>query len=435
MENFNFDFRIKNLGKPIYFSPIKNINFVTDDEKIFYNIDYNEVKKAILNNNESSLIILEKAGPRENIFFDPEKTTAGIVTCGGLCPGLNNVIRSIVLQLLYQYGIKKIIGFRYGYRGIDISNKINPIFLDVNEVADIHNLGGSYLGSSRGNVDSSKLVDSLIYYGIDILFTIGGDGTIRGAIEIAEEIERRNLSISVINIPKTIDNDIPFISKSFGFQTAVSAAQEAIRCAHNEAKGAPNGIGIVKLMGRDSGFIAAQAALAQKDANYVLIPEIDFDIDGPNGLLSELERRLSKTNHALIVVAEGAGQKFFEQKEASYDKSGNKLLEDIGSYLKGRISKYFNEKSIEVNVKYIDPSYMIRSVVANAEDAVYCGFLAEHAVHAAMSGKTKVVIGKWNDTFIHLPMDIVRFGRKKIDPKSSLWQSVLLSTGQPSLKN
>lgn len=435
MENFNFDFRIKNLGKPIYFSPIKNINFVTDDEKVFYNIDYNEVKKAILNNNESSLIILEKAGPRENIFFDPEKTTAGIVTCGGLCPGLNNVIRSIVLQLLYQYGIKKIIGFRYGYRGIDISNKINPIFLDVNEVADIHNLGGSYLGSSRGNVDSSKLVDSLIYYGIDILFTIGGDGTIRGAIEIAEEIERRNLSISVINIPKTIDNDIPFISKSFGFQTAVSAAQEAIRCAHNEAKGAPNGIGIVKLMGRDSGFIAAQAALAQKDANYVLIPEIDFDIDGPNGLLSELERRLSKTNHALIVVAEGAGQKFFEQKEANFDKSGNKLLEDIGSYLKGRISKYFNEKSIEVNVKYIDPSYMIRSVVANAEDAVYCGFLAEHAVHAAMSGKTKVVIGKWNDTFIHLPMDIVRFGRKKIDPKSSLWQSVLLSTGQPSLKN
>lgn len=435
MENFNFDFRIKNLGKPIYFSPIKNINFVTDDEKVFYNIDYNEVKKAILNNNESSLIILEKAGPRESIFFDPEKTTAGIVTCGGLCPGLNNVIRSIVLQLLYQYGIKKIIGFRYGYRGIDISNKINPIFLDVNEVADIHNLGGSYLGSSRGNVESSKLVDSLLYYGIDILFTIGGDGTIRGAIEIAEEIERRNLSISVINIPKTIDNDIPFISKSFGFQTAVSAAQEAIRCAHNEAKGAPNGIGIVKLMGRDSGFIAAQAALAQKDANYVLIPEIDFDIDGPNGLLSELERRLSKTNHALIVVAEGAGQKFFEQKESSYDKSGNKLLEDIGSYLKGRISKYFNEKSIEVNVKYIDPSYMIRSVVANAEDAVYCGFLAEHAVHAAMSGKTKVVIGKWNDTFIHLPMDIVRFGRKKIDPKSSLWQSVLLSTGQPSLKN
>ncbi|MFN3410842.1 MAG: ATP-dependent 6-phosphofructokinase [Exilispira sp.] len=435
MENFDFDFSIKSLGKPIYFSPINNINFVKDCEKIFYNIDYEQVKQAIKNNDEKSLIILEKAGPRENIFFDPEKTTAGIVTCGGLCPGLNNVIRSLVLQLIYQYGVKKIIGFRYGYRGIDISNKINPVLLDVNEVADIHNLGGSYLGSSRGNVPASKIVDSLLYYGIDILFTIGGDGTIRGAIEIVEEIEKRKLSISVINIPKTIDNDIPFISKSFGFQTAVSAAQEVIRCAHNEAKGAPNGIGIVKLMGRESGFIAAQAALAQKDANFVLVPEIDFDMDGPNGLLAILERRLTKSDHALIVVAEGAGQKFFEEKEAKFDKSGNKILNDIGTYLKNRISEYFHQKSIEVNVKYIDPSYMIRSVTANAEDAVYCGFLAEHAVHAAMSGKTRVIIGKWNDVFIHLPMDIVKFGRKKIDPKSSLWQSVVLSTGQPVIKN
>ncbi len=435
MEKIDFDFTIKNLGKPIYFSPIQNINFIKDNEKILYDIGYEEVKTAISNNDEKSLIVFERAGPRENLFFDPEKTTAGIVTCGGLCPGLNNVIRSVVLQLLYQYGVKKIIGFRYGYRGIDISNKINPIFLDVSEVADIHNLGGSYLGSSRGNVESSKIVDSLVHYGIDILFTIGGDGTIRGAIEIANEIEKRNLPISIVNIPKTIDNDIPFISKSFGFQTAVSAAQEAIRCAHNEAKGAPNGVGIVKLMGRESGFIAAQAALAQKDANYVLVPEIDFDIDGPYGLLNELENRLKKANHALIVVAEGAGQRFFDKKEEKFDQSGNRILEDIGSYLKNRIKKYFAEKSVEVNIKYIDPSYMIRSVAANAEDAVYCGFLAEHAVHAAMAGKTKVVIGKWNDTFIHLPMDIVKFGRKKIDPKSSLWQSVILSTGQPSLKN
>ncbi|HQJ40255.1 MAG TPA: ATP-dependent 6-phosphofructokinase [Exilispira sp.] len=431
----SIDFNIKRLGKPIYFSPMKNINFIDDSEKIFYDVDYSKIKNAVLSNNENDLIVFEKAGPRENIFFDPKKTTAGIVTCGGLCPGLNNVIRSLVLQLIYQYGINKIIGFRYGYRGIDIDNKINPIFLDVSEVADIHNLGGSYLGSSRGATDNKRLVDSLLYYGIDILFTIGGDGTIRGAMAIEEEVSRRNLPISVINIPKTIDNDIPFISKSFGFQTAVAAAQEAIRCAHNEAKGAPNGIGIVKLMGRDSGFIAAQAALAQKDANYVLVPEIDFNLVGHNGLLASLERRLTVADHALIVVAEGSGQKFFDNSQARYDKSGNKKLEDIGLFLKNKISKHFEEKGIEVNIKYIDPSYMIRSVVANAEDAVYCGFLAEHAVHAAMSGRTRLVIGKWNDTFIHLPMDIVSLGRKKIDPKSSLWQSVLLSTGQPSLSD
>jgi len=429
----SIDFNIKRLGKPIYFSPMKNVNFIDDSEKIFYDVDYSKIKNAVLSNNDSDLIVFEKAGPRENIFFDPKKTTAGIVTCGGLCPGLNNVIRSLVLQLIYQYGINKIIGFRYGYRGIDIDNKINPIFLDVSEVADIHNLGGSYLGSSRGATDNKRLVDSLFYYGIDILFTIGGDGTIRGAMAIEEEVSRRNLPISVINIPKTIDNDIPFISKSFGFQTAVAAAQEAIRCAHNEAKGAPNGIGIVKLMGRDSGFIAAQAALAQKDANYVLVPEIDFNLAGHNGLLASLERRLTVADHALIVVAEGSGQKFFDNSQTRYDKSGNKKLEDIGLFLKNKISKHFEEKGIEVNIKYIDPSYMIRSVVANAEDAVYCGFLAEHAVHAAMSGRTRLVIGKWNDTFINLPMDIVSLGRKKIDPKSSLWQSVLLSTGQPSL--
>jgi len=432
--NKDIDFSIKRLGKAIHLSPLENINYVDDDGKIIYDVDYNNI---VANYNKAGLkeiIALEEAGPRERLYFDPEKVVAGIVTCGGLCPGLNDVIRSIFMQIHYQYKVKNIIGFRYGYRGIYRNSDPGPMMLTENDVEHIHNRGGSILGSSRGSSNPVEIVDGLEYYGVNLLFTIGGDGTIKGSIAIEEEIAGRGLDISVVNIPKTIDNDIPFTSKSFGFQTAFSEAVESIRCAHNEAKGAPNGIGIVKVMGREAGFIATHTTLAQKDVNFLLIPEIDFDLEGPDGLLIELEKRLERSKHALIVVAEGAGQKYFENEEEKQDLSGNITLNDIGVYLKGRIKKYFAAKKIEVNIKYIDPSYIIRSVPANPEDSVYCGILAEHAVHAAMSGRTRMIIGNWNARFVHLPMDIIQYGRKRIDPKGALWQSVLLSTGQPMLK-
>ncbi|UCH61684.1 MAG: ATP-dependent 6-phosphofructokinase [Fidelibacterota bacterium] len=430
----DIDFSIKRLGKAIHLSPLENINFVDDNGKIIYDVDYNNIVANHKNISLEKMITLEEAGPRERLYFNPEKVVAGIVTCGGLCPGLNNVIRSIFMQIHYQYKVKNIIGFRYGYRGIYQNSHPGPMMLTENDVEHIHNRGGSILGSSRGSSDPVEIVDGLEYYGINILFTIGGDGTIKGSIAIEEEIARRDLAISVVNVPKTIDNDIPFTSKSFGFQTAFSEAVESIRCAHNEAKGAPNGIGIVKVMGRDSGFIAAHTTLAQKDVNFLLVPEIDFDLEGPDGLLVKLEKRLERSHHALIVVAEGAGQKYFENVDEKQDLSGNILLNDIGVYLKGKIKSYFAEKKIEVNIKYIDPSYIIRSVPANPEDSVYCGILAEHAVHAAMSGRTRIIIGNWNARFVHLPMDVIQYGRKKIDPKGALWQSVLLSTGQPTLK-
>ncbi|NVM56357.1 MAG: ATP-dependent 6-phosphofructokinase [Candidatus Helarchaeota archaeon] len=430
----DLDFSIKRLGKAIHLSPLKNINFTRDKGKIIYDVDYNSLLTRYQNIGLDKMIALEEAGPRKRLYFDPDKVVAGIVTCGGLCPGLNNVIRSIFMQLHYQYHVKNIIGFRYGYRGIYQNSDPGPLLLTVKDVEHIHNRGGSILGSSRGSSSPVEIVEGLEYYGINILFTIGGDGTIKGSIGVEEEITRRGLAISIINIPKTIDNDIPFTSKSFGFQTAFSEAVESIRCAHNEARGAPNGIGIVKVMGRESGFIAAHATLAQKDVNFLLVPEIDFDLEGPRGLLAELEKRLKRAKHALIVVAEGAGQKHFEHEKINYDASGNVVLNDIGFFLKNKISEYFTEKNIEINIKYIDPSYIIRSVPANPEDAVYCGLLAEHAVHATMSGRTRMVMGNWNARFVHLPMDIVKFGRKEIDTKGALWQSVLLSTGQPSLK-
>ena len=433
--NLDLDFAIKRMGKGIYLSPIKNINFIDDDEKILYDLNYQRIMEQAQKNRLEDLIVLEKAGPRKRIFFDPEKVIAGIVTCGGLCPGLNNVIRQLVMQLSYQYRVNKIIGFRYGFRGIYPESEISPLYLTVKDVEPIHHYGGSVLGTSRGHSDPVKIVDGLEYYGVNMLFTIGGDGTIRGSIAVEEEATKRGLKIAVVNIPKTIDNDIPFISKSFGFQTAVAKAGEFIRCAHNEAKGAPNGVCIVKVMGRESGFIAAQATLAQKDVNYLLVPEMDFDLEGSHGLLVELERRLERSGHAVIVVAEGAGQKFFEDQEEKYDPSGNKILNDIGVYLRERIKSYFSARKKEVNVRYIDPSYSIRSVPANPEDSIYCGFLAEHAVHGAMSGRTRMIVGRWNEEFVYLPMEIIKMGRNKIDLRSPFWQSVLLSTGQPALNN
>ncbi|MDR2611721.1 MAG: ATP-dependent 6-phosphofructokinase [Deltaproteobacteria bacterium] len=375
----------------------------------------------------------EQAGARRKIYFDPSKVRAGILTAGGLCPGLNDVIRSLVMTLFYRYGVQNIQGIRYGYQGLIPSYGHALVTLNPSTVAEIHQFGGTMLGSSRGNQSVEELVDSLERLNMNILFCIGGDGTLKGALYISQEIRERGLKISVIGIPKTIDNDISLVSRSFGFETAVAVATEVIRSAHTEALGAPWGVGLVKLMGRDSGFIAATAALARGDANFVLIPEIDFDVDGPGALLDRLYRRLSSRGHAVIVVAEGAGQKFFSDEALERDASGNVLNKDIGTYLAERIKAYFRDLGQEINLKYIDPSYIIRSAPANSTDQVFCSFLGQKAAHAAMAGKTNCLIGQWNDHFVHVPIARAIEVRKKVDPMGELWNSVLERTGQPNL--
>ena len=302
-------------------------------------------------------------------------------------------------------------------------------------VANILEMGGSILGSSRGPQPIDEIVDCLERMNIGILFMIGGDGTLVAATKISDAISQRGLKISVVGIPKTIDNDIHMVSRSFGFDTAVDVATQAIRGAHNEALGYPNGIGLIKLMGRYSGFIAATAALAQQDVNFVLIPEVDFDLEGSNGLLNALEDRLKDRGHLVMVVAEGAGQKFFEGQETARDESGNIRLKDIGFFLKEAIKSFFDTKNIDISLKYIDPSYMIRSLPANANDHVFCNFLGRDAVHAGMAGKTKLLIGRWNNHFVHLPMSACAGKRKQVSPSGKLWLNVLDATGQGSLKN
>ncbi|MGX6601260.1 ATP-dependent 6-phosphofructokinase [Micromonosporaceae bacterium Da 78-11] len=369
----------------------------------------------------------EPGGPRRRIFFDPSKIRVGIVTCGGLCPGLNDVIRGLVLELTSHYGVSRIVGFRNGYRGLVARHGHGVVELTPQSVGYINEQGGTILGTSRGNQDPEEIVDCLDQLGVNILFVIGGDGSMRGAQGIARAVAARDRRIAVVGVPKTIDNDIPFIGHSFGFQTAFGKATESIRAAHTEATAQPGGIGLVQLMGRHCGFIACYAALANNDADYVLIPEVPVDVDA---FLPHLRRRVAQRGHALIVVAEGAGQEYLDQ--AGTDASGNKRLGDFGLYLRQRIIDDFTAAGDEANLKYIDPSYVIRSVPANPYDSVYCLRLAQAAVHAAMAGRTEMVVGSWRNRFVHVPIPLAVGSRNQVDPEGDLWMSVLEATGQPT---
>ena len=428
--------RVTRLGEakiqsPIAYSKVRGddiANYVNDNEYVLSDVT---VESPPVTRSYGAEQLLEVAGPRQMIYFAPGHVRAGIVTCGGLCPGLNDVIRSITRCLWYRYGVRRITGLRYGYHGLLPETQYTPIDLDPDEVDDIHKIGGTVLGSSRGGGErTADIVDSIERLNLNILFTIGGDGTQKGALRIAEEIAARSLKVAVIGIPKTIDNDFNFIERSFGFETAVAEATKVVAAAHTEAHSSVNGVGLVKVMGRESGFIAAHTALASHEANFTLVPEVPFELEGENGLLAHLERRLERRGHAVIIVAEGAGQDLLEQ-HAGADASGNKKLGDIGIFLRDAIQAHFRERKKVLNLKYIDPSYIIRSAPASPTDAVYCSRLGNYAAHAAMSGRTAMIIGLVNNTFVHIPMSVVVSRRKHVDPEGNLWRDVLEATHQP----
>jgi 6-phosphofructokinase 1 len=370
----------------------------------------------------------ELAGPRAKLFFEAKKTRAGIVTCGGLCPGLNNVIRSLFLELHYGYGINDVLGFRGGYSGLDPKCGAEPVKITPQFVESIHQKGGTILSSSRGPVDIRRAVDNLIARDVNILFTVGGDGTQRGANDLYQEARRRGHLLSVIGIPKTIDNDVGFVSRTFGFFSAVEEAKRVLDCAHTEARSVPGGIGVVRLMGRHAGFVTAGAVVASQDVNFALIPEVPFRLEA---FLAALKQRMLVKSHAVIAVAEGAGQDLLKADPAVRDASGNVKLKDIGPFLCEQIKSYFKAEGIPVVIRYFDPSYQVRSRPANSEDALLCDLFARHAVHAAMAGKTGVVIGFLHERFIHVPIELLATHTKRLDPASGWWRSVLAATGQP----
>lgn len=422
---------IQNLGPCLHNSPLA-LNTVRGDRIGDFVSDKTRVRHQVEIGTGAPVdgdTFFEKAGPRQKIFFDPGQIRAAIVTCGGLCPGINNVIRSAFLELHFNYGVREILGIRHGFQGLTFQAP-PPQALTTEMVEDIHREGGTILSSSRGQQETGEMVDFLVDRKIDILLCVGGDGTQKGAHALVEEIARRRLPISIVGVPKTIDNDIQFVRQTFGYFSAIESARAILDGAHCESKGAPNGIGLVKLMGRDSGFIAAGAAVASQEVNFVLVPEIPIQLDGPQGFLATLHRRIVERHHAVIVVAEGAGQNLLPQP-ADTDKSGNRKNADIGTFLRDRIASYFHEQGTEANLKYIDPSYIIRSVPANSQDARLCDGYARNAVHAAMAGKTDLIIGDWYSVFVHVPLPAAIASRKKIDLESDLWHAVISATGQP----
>lgn len=441
----SLDFRVKSLGAPHITSPVRFsteygdciANYVPESDKIIFQVDL--FQRNIANTTIADLGLVERAGPREQIYFDPPNVRAAILTCGGLCPGINDVVRGVVRGLWFRYGVRNIFGIRYGYHGLLPESRESILKLTPENTEGIHRGGGSMLGSSRGGGErSNEIVDEVERLNLNILFIIGGDGTQKGALDISQEIERRGLKIAVVGVPKTIDNDISFVQRSFGFETAVAKATEAVWSAHAEASSAANGIGLVKVMGRESGFIAAHTAIASHVVDIALIPEVPFLMGGAQGFLTVLERRIKEHGSAVVVVAEGAGQDILTQQlesEHKQDASGNILLSDIGEYLQQEIKRYFKDQQVGVNLKYINPSYIIRSAVATPADSLYCSRLATHAVHAAMAGKTQVMISLINNHFVNLPIALAVSARNQIDPESSLWRDVIDSTGQPLVMN
>ncbi|XVF15277.1 hypothetical protein REPUB_Repub09cG0137200 [Reevesia pubescens] len=339
---------------------------------------------------------VHRAGPREKIYFKPEEVKAAIVTCGGLCPGLNDVIRQL-------------------------SRKV---------VQNIHLSGGSLLGVSRGGPPVSEIVNSMEERGINMLFVLGGNGTHAGANAIHNECCKRKLKVAVVGVPKTIDNDILLMDKTFGFDTAVEEAQRAINSAYIEAHSAYHGIGVVKLMGRSSGFIAMQSSLASGQVDICLIPEVPFNLHGPHGVLRHLKYLIETKGSAVVCVAEGAGQNLVEKTNAT-DASGNIVLGDIGVRIQQETKKYFKEIGIPADVKYIDPTYMIRACRANASDGILCTVLGQNAVHGAFAGYSGITVGLCNTHYVYFPIPEVISHPREVDPNSRMWHRCLTSTGQP----
>jgi len=417
---------------PTYPNPLQDNSAYSVVKQYFVNTDDTVVQKVIQHKNRSRGNHFRRAGPRQKVYFESDEVRACIVTCGGLCPGLNTVIREIVCGLQVMYGVKELIGIQGGYAGFYSKN---TVALTRKTVDDIHKKGGTILGTSRGGHDTIKIVDSIQDRGINMVFIIGGDGTQKGAAAIYQEVKRRGYKCVVCGIPKTIDNDICVIDKSFGFDTAVEEAQRAINAAHVESESAENGIGLVKLMGRYSGFIAQYATLASRDVDLCLIPESPFYLDGHGGLLEFIEKRIKEFGHMVIVVAEGAGQDLIAQDMKSMDTkdpSGNKLLLDVGLWLSQKIKEHFAKKKKTLNLKYIDPTYMIRAIPSNASDNVYCTLLAQCAVHGAMAGFTGMTVGLVNGRHAYIPFYKITESTNKVSITDRMWARLLSSTNQPS---
>eukprot|EP00611_Tribonema_gayanum_P031998 TRINITY_DN93_c0_g2_i1.p1 TRINITY_DN93_c0_g2~~TRINITY_DN93_c0_g2_i1.p1 ORF type:complete len:506 (-),score=167.86 TRINITY_DN93_c0_g2_i1:425-1804(-) len=374
-----------------------------------------------------------RAGPRAKLHFDPTTVNACIVTCGLLCPGLNSVIHHLIDTLKNNYNAGKIYGIRGGWGGFWDPEKPPIQLCQSKDLEFLQSRAGSILGCSVGGFDVKKIMQFLMDKQISHMYVIGGDGTHRGAHRIAVECIAMGLNIAVAGIPKSVDNDIDLVDRSFGFMTAVEEAQNAIRSATIEAKcNLPNGIGIVKLMGRSTGYLAAYATMASGDVDLCLVPEVEIRLDGPDGCLPHLERVVQTKGYAVVVISEGAGQAQLSEVAAEARSKGAPLP-SVGQYMKSQIEKHFASKGKTATCKYIDPSVSVRSVAANAFDQILCMQLAQNAVHGAMAGYTAFAAGVVNNRTVLIPItEIVDTSPKGLNPRGRTWERVLCITRQPN---
>ncbi|KAG8049861.1 hypothetical protein GUJ93_ZPchr0009g259 [Zizania palustris] len=359
------------------------------------------------------LAAYHRAGPRREVAFDPVRVRAAIVTCGGLCPGMNTVVRELVVGLSELYGVRGggVFGVRNGYGGF--YSEEEPVPLEPETVEQWHKAGGTVLGTSRGGFDLGRIVGAIERRGFNQVYAIGGDGTMRGAVKIFEEVRRRRLPVAITGIPKTVDNDVGIIDRSFGFHTAVEEAQQAIAAGHVEAESAVNGVGLVKLMGRSTGHIALHATLSSRDVDCCLIPEENFYLHGAGGLFEFLYHRIKKNGHAVVVVAEGAGQGLIPTNTDAPrrdDESGNPAFLDVGAWLKAELKAWWEEEHA---------------------DNLYCTLLAHSAIHGVMAGYTGFVSGPINGNYAYIPMAEVAEGKNPVDTKDHKWAWVRSITNQP----
>eukprot|EP00611_Tribonema_gayanum_P027180 TRINITY_DN6637_c0_g1_i1.p1 TRINITY_DN6637_c0_g1~~TRINITY_DN6637_c0_g1_i1.p1 ORF type:complete len:491 (+),score=176.63 TRINITY_DN6637_c0_g1_i1:136-1608(+) len=420
----NLEIKSNTSGQPTYY------NRLTGDAECIIDEHVRDERKAPVAK------AFLRAGPRAKLHFDPVKVNAAVVTCGTLCPGLNSVIHHLRDTLTTIYGAQKVYGVRGGWGGFH--NPQTPVIelhddaSDVSGRESLQHRAGSILGCAAGGFDLYKIMDFIKRKEISQLYVIGGDGAQRGAHRIAVECAARNWNVSIAGIPKSVNNDIDIIDRSFGFMTAVEAAQNAIRCATIEAKcNVPNGIGIVKLMGRSTGYLAAYATMASGDVDLCLVPEVPVVLEGKNGCLPHLERVVKKQGYAVVVVSDGAGQSVLSEAAAEA-RAACQPAPSIGPFLKCEIEAYFKRKCKPVTVKYIDPSVAVRSVAANAFDQILCLQLAQNAVHGAMAGYTAFAAGVVNNRTCMLPMtEITENSPKSLNPRGRTWERVLCITGQP----
>ncbi|KAK8793513.1 hypothetical protein WA158_004872 [Blastocystis sp. Blastoise] len=403
-----------------------------------YQTDYSCILADIVRkpNDKPYITAYVRGGPRSKLWFNPKKSNAVIVTCGGLCPGLNNVIREVTCSLIENYGVEHVYGIYEGYSGFEkaLSDPSYMVDLTLQFIATIHHEGGSILKSSRGGFNADKIIEWCLKYNVNMIYVIGGDGTHRGATVLFEEIEKRNLNIAVAGIPKTIDNDIAMVDRSFGFDTAVQESLHAIHSAWVEATCAPNGIGLVKLMGRDAGFIAAFATISSHDVDLCLIPEVPVVFDDPEfpeySIIPYIESILKLKKHCVIVVSEGV--QIQGVQGSGTDESGNKRYADVGKFLKDYLTSTFAERGNPVSVKYIDPSYMIRTTPANAFDSQQCLILAENVVHGVMAGYTGFTVGLCNNRTVYIPIEMLTDNSPRyLYPFGRTYERVVNITNQP----